>query len=91
MNLLQRAVFFIASAIVLVFAAFAGVALLAVAAVVILVLGTFWYFKIRKFKKILEEEMKMAEEQFNAQNSDFAESQIDSARTIEGEFRREDS
>ena len=88
MNLLQRAVFFIASAIVLVFAAFAGVALLAVAAVVILILGTFWYFKIRKFKKILEEEMRAAQEQFNAQN---AESQIDSARTIEGEFRREDS
>ena len=88
MNLLQRAVFFIASAIVLVFAAFAGVALLAVAAVVILVLGTFWYFKIRKFKKILEEEMRAAEAQFNAQN---AESRIDSARTIEGEFRREDS
>ena len=88
MNLLQRAVFFIASAIVLVFAAFAGVALLAVAAVVILVLGTFWYFKIRKFKKILEEEMKAAQTEFNAQN---AESQIDSARTIEGEFRREDS
>ena len=88
MNLLQRAVFFIASAIVLVFAAFAGIALLAVAAVVILVLGTFWYFKIRKFKKILEEEMKAAQAQYNAQN---AESQIDSARTIEGEFRREDS
>ena len=88
MNLLQRAVFFIASAIVLVFAAFAGIALLAVAAVVILILGTFWYFKIRKFKKILEEEMKAAQAEFNAQN---AESQIDSARTIEGEFRREDS